>query len=398
MKLPLDGLRVLDLTRLLPGPYLTMMLGDYGAEIIKIEDPEIGDYLRWREPYIFSQDKKIKMNALFAYLNRNKKSLTLNLKNKKGLEIFYQLVKTADIIIESFRPEVKFKLKIDYETIKKINPMIIYASMTGFGQDGPYKNIAAHDINYIALTGILGLTGKKDKVSSIPGTQVADLGAGSYMGLSSILLALLAREKHKFGQFLDISIYDGLISWLPGAINEYFITNKNPNKENRRLIGQLPWYNVYKTKDKKEIALGALEFKFWKNFCELINRSDLTETQKSNPDKYLTIKKALKEIFIKKTQNEWIELSKGHDCCLTPVLTINNIINDSHFTERNLIIEYDHELLGKIKQIGFHFKLSKTSGMIRYDAPSFGQHNWEILSELGYNKNKIQELESENIL
>ncbi|MHA1271274.1 MAG: CaiB/BaiF CoA transferase family protein [Candidatus Helarchaeota archaeon] len=398
MKLPLKDIKVLDLTRLLPGPYLTMLLADYGADVIKIEDPEIGDYVRWRPPFIYDKSKKTKMNVVFAYLNRNKKSLTLNLKSKKGLEIFYKLIELSDVVIESFRPEVKYKLKIDYETVKKINPTIIYASVSGFGQTGPLKNVAGHDLNYISLTGILGLTGKEGAISSIPATQVGDIGAGGFMGFSSILLALIAREKYKTGQYIDISIYDGLVSWSALALNDYLCTKQIPKKEGRRLIGLLPWYNVYKTKDNKEIAIGALEFKFWKNFCEIIQRPDLIECHNANPSEYPKIKGFLTEIFLKKDQIDWIKLIENIDCCITPVFNLEEVIQSRHLKDRKLIIKYIHPYLGEIEQIGFHFKLSESSACIRFGAPFFGQHNDEILKNLGYSEDIIKDFKEEGII
>ncbi|MHA1310201.1 MAG: CaiB/BaiF CoA transferase family protein [Candidatus Helarchaeota archaeon] len=398
MNSPLKDIKVLDLTRLLPGPFLTMLLGDYGAEVIKIEDPNLGDYVRWRKPFIYNEAHDLKMNTLFSYLNRNKKSLTLNLKSEFGREIFYKLAKNADIIVESFRPDVKYKLKIDYETIEKINPRIIYASLTGFGQNGPYMDIAGHDINYIAFTGILSLTGKYNGRITIPGTQIGDIGAGSYMGLNSILLALIAREKYDIGQYLDISIYDGLISWLPATFNDFLLLKDKFQKEDGRLIGELPWYNVYKTKDDKEIAIGALELKFWENFCNTINRPDLIELRNLGISEHTKIKRILENIFLEKTRDEWIEIFHGIDCCIAPVLNIKEVLKDPHLLERNLIIEYKHEKLGKIKQIGFSFKLPKTPGNIQFGAPTFGQHNNEILQELGYTKEQINKFEKEGII
>jgi len=269
----LHGVKVLDLTRLLPGNFCTLLLADYGAEILKIEDTDRGDYGRWYPPRVKEQ------SALFIGLNRNKRSMKLNLKTDKGRGIFMQLVETSDVIVESFRPGVVDRLGIGYDAVRKVNQEIIYCSISGFGQDGPYRDKVGHDINYIGIGGILGITGQRGGSPVVPGTQVADIGAGGMMAVIGVLVALVHRQNTGKGQYIDISMLDGIVSWLSLSASKYFVDGEIPCREGMMLNGQYPCYRVYKTKDGKYLTIGALEKRFWENLCRALEREDLIPQQ-----------------------------------------------------------------------------------------------------------------------
>jgi len=337
-------------------------------------------------------------SAYFLCVHRNKKSITLNLKTAEGRKIFYKLAKTADVIIESFRPGVVKRLKVDYKTIRKINPKIIYCSVSGYGQKGPYKNLPGHDINYISIAGILGLTGRYGEPPTIPGTQIADLGGGCMLATISILIALIAREKTGKGQYIDISMTDGSVSWLTLSAPIYFAEGKTPERGGMPVTGYYPCYNVYETKDGKYISLGCLEERFWKNLCKAIGREDFIEHQWATGEKREEIFSALKKIFKTKTRDEWFkELAKA-DVCVAPVYSLDEVFKDKQILYRRMVEEIKHPKAGKIKVLGIPAKLSETPGKIRKPAPTFGQHTKEILKSLGYSKREIEKLKKKGVI
>ncbi|MGQ9695304.1 MAG: CaiB/BaiF CoA transferase family protein [Thermodesulfobacteriota bacterium] len=391
---PLEGIKVLDLTRLLPGPYGTMLLGDLGAEVIKIEEPEQGDYARWNPPQING------IGSRHLLLNRNKKSITLNLKKPAGKEIFLKLVQdNADVLIEQFRPGVMDRLGLGYKDLEKINQRLIYCSLTGFGQNGPYQNVAGHDINYIGLGGILGITGEKDGPPVIPGIQIADLVGGGLYAVIGILTALVAREKTGRGQYIDISMLDGVVSLVPDAAALYFAEGRAPGRGERRLTGGLPQYQVYRTKDGKYLAVGALEEKFWANLCRGMGKPEWADKVPQENDPHCAeIKKEMAEIFLTKTRQEWIDLLMFQDTCLAPVLTLEETFQDPQVRDRNMLVEINHPRAGKIKQIGIPIKFSATPGEVSAPAPEIGEHTEEILKKLGYAEEKVEQLRQEGVI
>lgn len=380
--LPLQNIKILDLSRLLPGPYCSMILADLGCEVIKIEEPQTGDYIRWIPPFIKGE------SARFLAVNRNKKSMTLNLKTEKGREIFFNLVQKSDVVLESFRPGTLQRLHIDYERAQKVNPGIIYCSITAYGQSGPYKEKAAHDINIIGLGGILSITENK----TLPGIQIADTTSG-LLACISILTALLAREKTKKGQHIDVSMLDGVISLLSIHAGEYFATKVPPVPEKMALSGGLACYNVYKTKDGKFITLGALEPKFWNQFCKTIKREDLIPEQLGENQEDL--KNTLCDIFKQKYQKEWLRTLT--DVC-APVNSLEEVFCDPHVLQRDMLCRIDHPATGVINQIGIPVKLSDTPGEMRTPPPLFGEHTEEILADLGYSQKEITELKEQRII
>jgi crotonobetainyl-CoA:carnitine CoA-transferase CaiB-like acyl-CoA transferase len=395
MELPLEGIRILDLSRLLPGPFATQLLADFGAEVIKVEDPLQGDYLRWREPYITNGEYK--ESAAFLALNRNKKSIILDLKQLEGQEVFYKLAATTDVILETFRPGVVNKLKIDYESIREINPRIIYCSLTGFGQNGPYQDLPGHDLNYIGVGGMACLTGEPD-CPMLMGVPVADIGGGALNAAIAILMAIIARNKTGEGQYIDVAMLDGAMSWLAYAFSRYWATKELPIRGNDRLTGGRPGYGIYKTKDQKYIAVGALEQKFWENLCKVINRPNLIKNPQPQGPEKKEIVEILKKAFLTKTRAEWLAISKKNDVCISPAYELDELINDPQVQAREMLIAFDDDRLGTLKYLGMPFKLSQTPGQIRFRAPGYGEHTNEILRTLGYSNEEITHLQQISVI
>ena len=391
---PLEGIKILDLTRLLPGPYGTMFLADLGAEVIKIEEPEQGDYARWYSPHINN------VGSRHLLLNRNKKSVTLNLKKPAGRSILLKLVENgADVLIEQFRPGVMDRLGVGYKDLEKVNPRLVYCSLTGFGQDGPYRDVAGHDINYIGIGGILGLTGPKGGPPSIPGIQIADLVAGGLYAALGILTALMAREKIGRGQFVDISMLDGVVSLVPDAAALYFAEGESPRMGERRLRGGLPQYQTYRTKDGKYLAVGALEDKFWANLARAIGRPEWADqVPKEKEARTAEIKEEMSRIFLTRTREEWLDLLMKVDACVTAVHSLEETFSDPQVLYRKMLVETKHPKAGPVKQIGIPIKFSETPGEIRDPAPEFGQHTEEILREAGFTLEDIERLRKEGVI
>ena len=377
---PLEGLKVLDLTRMLPGSFCTMLLADFGADVIMIEQPG--------GPALGQRRKNF-------HIDRNKKSIILNLKDKRAKNIFYQLASDVDIVIEGFRPGTTKKLGIDYQSLKKVNPGLIYCSISGYGQDGPYCNRVGHDINYIAQSGVLFLTGKKNQPPIIPGTQLGDIAGGSLMTAISILSALHHRGKTGQGQYIDISMTDGALSLSAIAFFEYFSSGKAPQRGGHRILGAVPCYNVYETKDRQYISIGALETKFWATLCRKIGREDFIDKQfDQHPDTFHD----LKQIFAGKTRVEWDALLGAEEVCYSPVLSIEEVAENEHVLHRKMIVEINDTTGKPLKLVGVGPKLSLTPGAIKSPPPQPGQHTYEILEELGMTHEDITELEEEGVL
>lgn len=364
----LNGIRVLDLSRLLPGPLATMLMADMGAEIIKIEDPNAPDYTRFMPPHLNGE------GVSYLALNRNKKSVTLNLKSDEGLQAFYELAKTADIVVDSFRPGVLAKMKLDYHTVKQHNPKIIYVAVTGYGQDGPYKNMAGHDINYLAYAGVLGINGTPDNVAK-PGIQIADIAGGTYPTIIGCLAALWHRERTGEGQLVDVAMTDCVLPFLSFYLTETLNSQKTYKRGEHALAGSLVNYNIYECKDKKWIALGSLEPKFWISFCNSIQKPEWANKMMDE-----TVKTELKQLFLTKTRDEWIANSIQADCCIAPIYELDEIANDEHHVARKNFVEVEHPKLGKLKMINQPIKFSAMPNNPTYNvAPEMGEHNNDYL-------------------
>ncbi len=389
---PLKGIRLLDLTRLYPGPLGTMMLADMGAEVIKIEDMNAPDYMRFYPPYIASE------SAGFLAVNRSKRSIALNLKHKKGVDIFLSLLPTADIVVEQFRPGVMDEIGLGYETARRVKKNIIYVSLTGYGQNGPYTADAGHDINYIGYSGILATTGSKKTGPAIPGPQIADVAGGAYMTIIACLSALWAREKTGKGQKVDVSMLDAILPLMTLQMAHYHAAGLAPAPGEAVLTGGLACYGVYKCADGKYIALGILEEKFWKSFCELMGRPEWSGLQFVIGEEAEKLQAEIAALFQTRSRDEWISAANNCDTCLTPVLEIGEVEKDAHVQARNMIIEQTHPVCGKIQGIGVPLKFSETPAEPSWPAPVLGKDTAAIMKEIGYKQKEIKALSEKGVI
>ena len=394
MTAALEDIRVIDLSWQGPGPYCTMMLADLGADVIRVQEPGLSG----RRAASAAKEETLPGNdpKMVAYIahERNKRSMTLNLKHEEAKEAFYKLVRVSDVVVEGYRPGVVKRLQIDYETLKNINPRLVYCSISGYGQDGPYAKIAGHDINYIALAGTLGIIGEKGKTPAIPLNLVADYGAGGMQAAFGILAALHARETTGKGQYVDISLADGVLSLLAEVISSYFITGITPRRGEMLLNGGVPHYNVYQTKDGKYLSIGCLEPWLYENLCRTLGREDFILHQNTEGEKREEIFRTFREIFQGRTRDEWFDFLKDKDVCVGKVYDFEEIFDDPQLKHREMIVEVTHPLGGKIKQVGIPVKLSETPGAIRQPAALRGEHTGAVLKELGYSVQAIEEMKS----
>ena len=359
--LPLEEIRILDLSRLLPGPYLTQLLVDLGAEVIKVETPLIGDYARQASPV---------MGRLFESVNRGKKSLALNYRNPRGRELFLKLVETADVVLESFRPTIADKYGIGYKAVQTAKPDIIYCSLSGYGQEGPYEQRAGHDLNYMSIGGAVFLNGLPGEKPFPYGIPVADLAGGMLAGIA-ILGALVGRERSGRGMYLDMALLDGVISWMnPLALSAYF-SGLNVGPGTHPLLGGQACFNIYETADKRYVSLAALEPQFWGEFCKTINRTDLLERQ-FFPD----LETELTSIFRQKTRADWLALFENKDACVEPVNTIEEMLENPQVQARGYVRVEDGKAVGM--DTPFVFARREPSSV-----PALGADTRAILQEIG---------------
>jgi crotonobetainyl-CoA:carnitine CoA-transferase CaiB-like acyl-CoA transferase len=311
-------------------------------------------------------------------------------KIKEGKEIFYKLIESYDIVLEGFRPGVMDRLGIGYQELKKRNPRIIFCSISGYGQDGPYRERSGHDINYIGLGGILELTGAINGGPVIPCVQIADIGGGGLMAAIAILSSIVHREKTGEGQYLDISMLDGVISWLSLHATRYFTDQELPKRGDMRLTGRYACYQVYLAKDGRYMSLGALEPKFWKNFCEKIGRRDLIHKQYIEGEEQIRLIEEIQKLFKTRTQEEWVEFFKDVDACCEPILTLEEVFHHPQVLRRQMVKELEHPFEGKILQLGNPIKSSQFSFEIRIPTPALGEHTTEVLRTIGFSEQDIQ--------
>lgn len=370
----LSGIRVLDMSRLLPGPYCTMLLADFGAEVIKIEEPGKGDYSRSFPPFLKD----------FGYwhlqLNRNKQSVVLDLKSEEGKNTFLELVKTADVVVESYRPGVLEKLGVDYAAAAKVNPKIIYCSLSGYGRKGPLAHKADHDLGYLSLAGVTAMSGEADGAPAIPGVLMADMNAALSAGMS-IMIALRYAALTGQGQAIDISLFNVAMTLMPGAASLFFGSGFVAERGNNWLTGAYANYNIYKTADGRYVSVGCLEKKFWRSLCMGLGKEeiiDMIDDESNHP--YL--KEQLAAAFKQKTMREWEEFFADKDACVTPVLNFKEAVESEQVQANEMVLNVRDDELGEYQQLGFAMKLSKTPAHLTKRAPRLGEDTEKVLKAI----------------
>ncbi|MFI4986965.1 MAG: CaiB/BaiF CoA transferase family protein [Alphaproteobacteria bacterium] len=388
----LAKLKVLDLTRLLPGAFCSLMLADHGAEVIKIEQPGNGDYNRSLPPI------NVKESGSFLLLNRNKQSLTLNLKTRAGKKIFLQLVDEADVVLEGFRPGVMHRLGLDYPRLARRNPRLIYCAISGFGQDGPYREASGHDINYMGIAGALQLFAMRGGRPIVPGLSIADVGGGSLMALFGILTAVVARQASGLGQLVDVSMTDGVAPWLCYHAADFLFAGIEPKGGERALIGEAPCYNVYRCEDGKFLTLGIIEEHFWHAFCGVIGRSELKDKQWPSGEAAVLQYDELAALFATAPRDAWVRRLRAADVPAGPVNSMAEAFADPQFKHRGMLQYVAHPIEGRIPQFGHPVKFSRTPGRVSAPPPVLGEHTDTILSRCGYDQKAIARLREQGVV
>ncbi|MCH7706950.1 MAG: CoA transferase [Myxococcales bacterium] len=379
-KLPLEGVRILDLARLGPGPHSSQILADFGADIIKLEPPSRG-----------GQELVVP-----DVIRRNTRSIRLNLKKPEGREVLEKLVASVDVVVEGFRPGVAARLGLDHDTLSKIKPDIISVSLSGFGQEGPYSQVVAHDLNYQGLTGILHMTGDVDGPPKIPGNAIAD-DAGGISAALSIVMALFHKERTGEGQYVDLAMVDTLLNMMLLQLNDVVETGRSPRRGQTTLSGESAYYNIYECKDGKYVSVAAFEPWFWANLCRLIGVEEFAAQQHvepGSPDADAQIQK-IRRVFRTRERDEWTEMLMFKDTCVTPILSLDEVMADRNHRQRGAILSGAELGEGFEDQVGILFRMSKTPGTLRRPAPAVGQDTRDVLSEIGYAASEIEALERE---
>jgi crotonobetainyl-CoA:carnitine CoA-transferase CaiB-like acyl-CoA transferase len=389
--LPLEGYKILDLTQRLPGPLCTLILADMGMDVIKIEEPKRGDFTRSMPPFYNNQ------GALFVFLNRNKRSVTLDLKSQEGREIFLKMAATADVVLEGSKPGFMKSLKVDYEEIEKVNPTVVYCSLSGYGQNGPYMDRAGHDLNYNAIAGILAMTGNEFG-PALPGLLLADV-AGGLGAVIAIMMGLFHKEKSGRGQYVDVSMFDVLFSWFSLTnVAQSIALDRSLSRQEGAFTGKLACYQLYRTKDDQYVTLGSLEQKFWNQFCESVGREDLRDGYLEE-ERQAYLKGELKLMFASKEKDEWMNLFADKDFCFEPVKSVKESLSDVHVLARKLIFEVGKTATERIKQINLPFKTSVLKDPPYYSKPPLlGEHTEEIFRQLGFSDQEIGEYRDKGVI
>jgi crotonobetainyl-CoA:carnitine CoA-transferase CaiB-like acyl-CoA transferase len=396
MGLPLEGIRVLDLSRLLPGGFCSLLLADFGADVLKVEDTGAGDYIRWAPPYYEGAHDSAK-SGMFLSLNRNKRSIRIDLKNAAGREVLLRLVREYDVVLESFRPGVLDRLGVGYERMREENPGLVYCAISGYGQTGPKRDASGHDMNYLGLIGLLGLSGESDGPPVQSEGQIADLGGGALPAAFGIMAALRERDGSPTrpgsgqGQMVDVSMADGALSWLAMVAGRHFADGEVPKRGEQLLAGAVICYRPYECSDGW-VTLGALEPKFWQAWCRGVGREDLIEKQFERPGS--EAHEQVVEIFKGRKRAEWARFAREHDCCLEPVLELDEALASDLVGAREMVVEIDQPGVdGGVRQLGIPIKLDRTPGAHdRLPGPVLGEHTEQVLCAAGYSDEQVAEL------
>ena len=392
----LQDIQVLDLTRALAGPFCTLMLGDYGADVIKIEIPETGDDTRhWGPPFIGDE------SAYFLSINRNKRSLTLNFKEQEAIKIFLKLVEKADVVVENFTPGVMKRFGLDYEAVKAINPSIIYCSISGFGQDGPYQNRPAYDQIMQGVSGLMSITGEPDGEPQKVGIAVSDIGAGMWAAFA-VMTALHHRSNSGDGQHIDISMLDAQVAWMTYQA-AYFFANEEPPKRLGAAHPTLVPYQAFMSQDGKYVNVAVGSERLWERFCEGVNRMDLKDDPNfaQNGDRVRnrsTLVPLLQEYFLTQPADYWVDALQAVNVPAGPINDLADVFSDPQILHREMLVEIPHPTLKSIKQTGLPLKFSVTPGAFDKHPPLLGEHNEEILNSLGYSAQEIADLTNNAVI
>lgn len=387
----LSGVRVLDLSLQLPGPYCTMMMADYGADVVKIDEPEP----RVRNPFAAENPGT---GPLDRYLNRGKKSVTLNLKSDEGKAIFLRLAESADVVLEGFRPGVVRRLGIDYGAVSAVNPKIVYCSISGYGQEGPMRDVPGHDANYLSYGGVLGLSGRRDGPPTLLPVQLGDVFGGSMMALSGILMALLSRQRTGKGAWIDVSMTDGTVASLAIPASALLGGGVPQERGALPLTGMLPCYDTYRCADGEYVCLGALEPWFWKKLVARLGRDDLADLQYAGGEAAERLGGELRGIFLGKTRDEWIRFFEGEDVCISPVLSLPEALEHPNTVARRMVVEVGSPLGGEERQLGLPVKVAGETEPVPGRAPLLGEHDDEVLAGLGYTPSRIADLRAGGVI
>ena len=393
----LDGIKILELARVPPAELPGMLLADVGADVLKIETPEPDR----------PQGEEWVRRTIHTFTNRNKRSMTLNMKSPEGQALFRKLAATADVIVEGFRPGVMKRLGADYEAIAKLNPRVVYCSLSGFCQDGPYARYPAHDMNYLSLAGVLGLIGEADRKPAIPLNLVADYAGASMHGALGIVLALFARERTGRGQHVDVAYLDTSVSLLAATPNMRFFFSDGlaPRRGEGFLGGSYPYYAIYETRDGKLLTIGCTEPWLWNNFCRAIGRPDLERFART-ADQFVraanaeedAARREIEAIIKTRDRDEWYELLVRADVCVGKVYDVEEMVRDPQLNHRQMIVDVQHPTQGRVRQVGIAIKLSDTPGTIRSAAPMPNEHTEAVLGELGLPAAEIARLRAKGII
>jgi alpha-methylacyl-CoA racemase len=386
-RLPLADVRVLDLSRLLPGGFCSLLLADYGADVLKVEDTGAGDYVRWAPPFVEGADPSAR-SALFLALNRNKRSIRIDLKSESGREVLLALARDHDVVLESFRPGVLDRLGVGYEAMRAVNLRLVFCAVTGYGQDGPLRDRPGHDLNYIGRVGLLGLTGERGGPPVQPAVQVADIGGGALMAAFGILAALREAERTGEGQLVDVAMADGALSWMAMVAARLLAGGEPAQRGGLELAGGIVCYRPYACADGW-VTLAALEPKFWAAWCRGVGREDLLGRQFAAPGS--AAHAAVEAIFAARTRAEWEAFAAQHECCLEPVLDLDEALSSEPVRAREMVVGLDQPGVPQpVELLGPPVKLSRTPpDHDRLPGPALGEHTEAVLRAVGYDEAQI---------